>query len=301
METSPPNKFLRLLKTPEVQFFLVFTIPYIGFFIVNYLNFPPGYRFIGTVAFVGALVIVMLQTLYSIVAHRAIKHEENNFLSVTAHQLRTPLAAIKWTLEEINKKTIQETERTEMVRIAGVAAQKLSNVVESFAQVANVEDSQIELKFAPMELVDFIDRMVTEAEPVAKQYGVSVYFERPQNAIEVLADDAKLDLALSNLINNGIKYNRRGGMVTLRLRPLVNDRQVEVTIEDTGAGIAAADKPRLFQKYFRTEDGKRINAEGTGLGLYLARNVIEKHSGRIWVESIPGRGSAFHFTLPVVR
>jgi signal transduction histidine kinase len=301
MPTRPPNKFLVLLKTPEIQFFLVFTIPYVGFFFINYLNFPSSYRFIGAVAFAGALVIVLMQTLYSVVAHRAIKHEENNFLSVTAHQLRTPLAAIKWTLEEIKRKTVQEEERGEMIRVAGVAAQKLSNIVESFAQVANVEDSQIEFKFTPVELVDFIDRMVAEAEPVAKQYGVSVYFERPQSAVEVLADDAKLDLALSNLINNGVKYNRRGGMVTLRIRPLVNDKQVEVTIEDTGAGIAAADKPRLFQKYFRTEDGKRINAEGTGLGLYLAKNVIEKHSGRIWVESVPGRGSSFHFTLPVVR
>ena len=293
------NRFVGLLKTPEIQFFLIFTIPFIGFFLVNYLNLDAPYKLAAVIAFATALVIVLMQTIYGIHVHRRLQQQENSFLSVTAHQMRTPLTAVKWTLEELGKNDIKEADRSEMVRMAEISAQKLNNIIDDFSQIAHIQDGQLDFHYETIELVDFIDRMVREAEPVGKQFGSAVFFEKPNEAIEAKADPMKLEVVLSNLINNGIKYNRKGGMVTVRLRRLSGDRQVEITVEDTGIGIGSADKTHLFEKYYRSEEAKHINASGSGLGLYLVKTIVEQHDGKIWVESVQGKGSAFHFTLPI--
>jgi two-component system, OmpR family, sensor histidine kinase VicK len=301
MTIRSSNKFFSLLKTPEAQFFLIFTIPFVGFFLVNYLSLSDQARVTAVIAFVAALIIVLMQTIYGVHVHRRIKKEENSFLSVTAHQMRTPLTAVKWTLEELSKKDVREEDRTELTRMASISAQKLTTIIDSFSEIARIEDSQVDYRYEMIELIDFVDRMVREAEPVGKQYGSTVYFERPNEAIEIKADPVKLEVVFSNLINNGIKYNRKGGVVTVRLRRLSGDKRVEVTVEDTGMGISPADKQHLFQKYYRSEDAKRVNVAGSGLGLYLVKTIIDQHNGRIWVESVQGKGSAFHFTLPIER
>lgn len=292
------SRLVSYLKLPEVQFFLIFTIPFVGFFLVNYLNLPENLKFVGIGAGLGAFSLVLFQTIYSANAHRRIKQEENSFISVTAHQMRTPLTAVRWVLEELSKPGVQEKDRDELVRVAGVATQKLGNIVEAFSEIARIEDGQLDFRFETMELVDFADRMVKEAEPVAKQYGSQLHFERPQEAILVLGDPIKMEMVFSNLINNAIKYNRQGGTVTVRLRRLTGERMVEVSVEDTGIGISPSEKEHVFEKYYRTDAAKRINTSGTGLGLYLVKQVIFQHRGRVWVDSIQGRGSIFHFVLP---
>src|SRR3989344_2731557 len=211
------NPFVGWLKMPEVQFFLIFTIPFIGFFLVNYLNLPENLKFASVVAAASAFILVLLQTIYSAAAHRRMKQEENSFISVTAHQMRTPLTAVRWVFEELAKKDLQEADRSELVRVATVATQKLGNIVDAFSQIARIEDGQLDFRFEMMELVGFADRMVKEAEPVARQYGSQLHFERPQEAVTVLADPIKLEMVFSNLINNAIKYNKQGGSVTVRL------------------------------------------------------------------------------------
>ncbi len=294
------NKVWAVLKTPEVQFFVIFTVPFTGFFLINYLNLPVAYRFAVVVAFVATLIVVLLQTIYGIYAHARIQKNEGSFLNMTAHQIRTPLTAIRWTLQEIGKKDVREEDRSELIRVASIAGDRLSNIVESLSQVARLED-EMSFRREALDLGEVIAAATHAAEPIAKQYGSGVYFERPVQGIEVSADPVKLEVVLSNLINNAIKYNRKGGMVTVRMRPLLSDRQVEVVIEDTGMGISAEDQKHLFEKYFRAVAAKQSNVTGTGLGLYLVKTIVERHGGRIWVESVLGKGSAFHFTLPVCR
>lgn len=284
---------------PEVQFFLIFTIPFVGFFLVNYLNLPENLKFAGVVAAASAFLLVLFQTIYSAAAHRRMKQEENSFISVTAHQMRTPLTAVRWVFEELAKKDLQEADRSELVRVATVATQKLGNIVDAFSQIARIEDGQLDFRFEEMELIGFADRMVKEAEPVAKQYGSQLHFERPQEQIMVLADPIKLEMVFSNLINNAIKYNKQGGSVTVCLRRLTGEQMVEVSVEDNGIGVSPEEKAHLFAKYYRTDAAKKINSAGTGLGLYLVKQVIFQHKGKVWVDSIQGKGSIFHFTLPI--
>jgi two-component system CheB/CheR fusion protein len=291
-------KLRSILKTPEVQFFIIFTIPFVGFVLINYAAISPMYKLAVILLSSATLIIVFMQALYGIHEHARAAKQAAEFLSMTAHQIRTPLTAVRWTLQELSKKDVREEDRNELIRVASGAGERISSIVDAFAEAARIEDS-IDFHFGNVDLGEVIERAVQETQATAKQYGVSVYFEDPGHGIGVWADASKLNVVVSNLVNNAIKYNHKGGIVTIKARPLLTDKVVQVSIEDTGMGISADDKKQLFQKYFRTAAAKGSQKEGTGLGLYLAKQIIEKHKGRITVESTLGQGSTFYFTLPI--
>ena len=133
---------------------------------------------------------------------------------------------------------------------------------------------------------------------MAKAYNVSVFFEKPDQPIIVTFDEQKLGIAISNLIDNALKYNVPKGSVTVNLRLVLNQPYAEVSIKDTGVGIPPEDIKKLFTKFFRAENVMQFETEGSGLGLFVVKNIIERHGGKIWVESELNRGTTFHFTLP---
>jgi signal transduction histidine kinase len=292
------NNLRSIFKTPEVQFFVIFTIPFLGFALIHYAAIEPAYRLAVILLSTATIVIVFMQALYGIYEHARAARQAAEFLQMTVHQMQTPLTAIRWTLQELAKKDLREEDRTELIRLASVAGERINTTVTVFGQAVQIEDA-IDFHFEVVDLGEVIEGVVNEAEAVAKQYGVSVHFESIGHGLEVWADSAKLTVALSNLVNNAIKYNHRGGFVTIKVRPLLTDKVVQVSIEDTGMGISADEKKQLFQKYFRTAAAKGSQKEGTGLGLYLVKQIIEKHKGRITVESTLGQGSTFYFTLPI--
>lgn len=297
----PKNKFSELLKAPEIQFFLIFIVPFVGFFLANYYNLADQYKTAAIAAFLATLAILLLQTLYNLRIHRELKEQERNFLSVVAHQVRTPLTAVRWTLEELTKPSMREEDRSQLAQMGGMASQKLNSIIDTFNQLAKLQDGQLEFRYQPLEITDFVEQVVADAELVARQYGVVLHLEKPNQPLEVKADPTKLEVVLSNLINNGIKYNHKGGVVSVRIRPLANSRAIECTVEDTGIGLSPEEKEHVFTKYFRAEGAKRINPTGVGIGLHITREILHQHGGKIWIDSTPGKGSAFHFTLPLAK
>jgi len=281
-----------------VQFFLIFTIPFTGAFLINYFNIPSQYQVITLASFACVFIIVLFQTIYSSLAHRRMKKEENSFISVTAHQMRTPLTAVKWILQELSR-PMDDAARSELVKMGSLASTKLSTIIDDFSEIARIEDGQLDFHYQDVEVVAFAKRAIEEAQPVAKQYGVSLFGQLPIVELVLYGDPVKLEVMFSNLINNAIKYNRKGGTVTVGLRALAHEKAVELTVADTGMGISATDKDQLFKKFFRSEDAKRVNAAGTGLGLYLTRSIVLAHKGDIAVESKLGEGTTFTVTLPL--
>jgi len=291
----------RLFKIPEVQFFLIFFIPFTGFFIIHYLFLEERYRFIAVVSLVGSLAVVLMQTIYSVVAHLRVEKEEDEFLQTTAHQLKTPLTAVRWALQEFSHSGIKEAERVELAKVAVAASDKLGNAINVFEQLATLHRGGNIGSPETIEIVGFINKLVQASEIIARQFGVTVSAEKPEETLYVEADPIALEVAIVNLINNGIKYNRRGGVVNILVRRLVADNLVEIDIDDTGVGISEVDQKRIFGKYCRTTEAKKINPDGTGLGLFLTKTIIEAHGGRILVESIVGRGSMFRVILPLAK
>jgi signal transduction histidine kinase len=291
---------MRLLKTPEVQFFALFTIPFVGFFLLNYLYLPAQHKMLALILFFATLLIVFFQTTYSIVAHARLKREERELLAATAHHVGAPLTAVKWTLEELAKKEVREAERLELSAMAAVALQKLTNMIASLVHMSQADDEGAPQEIRDVNLNELAQEVVTENALLGKQRGVAFFAEPAPVPLHVRVDPRRLAIALGAFVANGSLYNHTGGMVTVRLRALTTDNLAEVVIEDTGIGITITEQQQLFSRYYRTEGAQKLNAQGSGLGLFLAKKIIEGYGGRIWVESVPGKGSAFHFTLPLV-
>jgi signal transduction histidine kinase len=153
----------------------------------------------------------------------------------------------------------------------------------------------MELELSEVEVPTVLASAVSMHSEQASRHGIELGLSTEPEEITITADERRVRQIVFNLLSNAVKFTPRDGRVDVSAR--LDDGQVEIAIADTGPGIAAADQETIFEEFEQTSDGKK--AEGTGLGLPLSRKLVELHGGRLWVESEPGRGSTFRFTLPV--
>ncbi|MDD5710564.1 MAG: ATP-binding protein [Candidatus Colwellbacteria bacterium] len=224
---------------------------------------------------------------------------KSEFVSIAAHQLRTPLTAVNWTLESLFKNQQLNEEGEVLVQSGLLATKGLLKTVNDLLGVAEIEEGRFGYKYEEVELIKFISDILDNAQLVAKKYGLEMYFDKGGfSGLKLQADPVRLGLAISNLIDNAMKYNSKSGSVTVGLKSVRDKPYIQVSIRDTGIGIAPADMEKLFQKFFRASAARRVQADGSGLGLYITKNIIQQHGGSIWAESTLGRGTTFFFTLP---
>lgn len=224
---------------------------------------------------------------------------KSEFLTVASHQLKTPITDISWGLETLNDdKSLSEPNR-EIVRHAFDASRLLLKIVEDFLNIAKIEEGKFGYRFEPTDIVAFLNRILSQTSYQANQAGVRLYFDAPQTPLPMAIVDAqKLSLAVTNLLENAIRYNVKNGEVIVKVRPLENKPFLEVSVKDTGIGVASDALEKMFTKFFRAENAIKFQTEGSGLGLYIAKNVIRAHGGEIRAESELNRGTVISFTLP---
>jgi two-component system phosphate regulon sensor histidine kinase PhoR len=222
---------------------------------------------------------------------------KSDFITVAAHQLRTPATAVHWALESIEREEGLSDSVREIVVTGRAAARNLLDVIMHLLDAAQIEDGRFGYSFKSLDLGVFLDVLLGRMLPIGKQRGVAVYLDRPPEPLFASIDSAKLGMAIGNIVDNGIKYNSSGGNVTVVLSRSGDNAEIRIT--DTGVGIPESDIPRLFQKFYRGEGTMKKVTEGTGLGLYLAKNIIEAHKGSVRVESAEGRGSVFYIIIPL--
>ncbi len=224
---------------------------------------------------------------------------KSEFITVAAHQLRTPLTGINWTFEALGKITSLDPSDKELVQNGAMAAAKTLKIVNDLLDVSMIEDGRFGYNMENAELVSFLSDILANANLMAKEYGVNLYFDKgTDSSIVVKIDPGKLGMALSNIIDNAIKYNIKNGSVTVKLEKLQDKPYARISVVDTGIGIPAGDAEKLFKKFFRAENATRVRTEGTGLGLYITKNIISRHGGDVWLESEVGRGTKVYITLP---
>lgn len=224
---------------------------------------------------------------------------KSDFVSVASHQLKTPLTYINWGLEAIaNDATLSDVSK-EAVSGALKASKLLSEIVESLLYIARIEEGRFGYKFEQADISEFLGQILERAMPEANRAGVRLYFEKPANQLQkVFIDTQRLSLAVSNLLDNGIRYNVKNGDVIVGAVKIEGKPFIEVSIKDTGIGIPLEEIKKLFVKFYRADNAVKSQTEGTGLGLYITKNIIEAHGGEIRVESELNRGTTFYFTLP---
>ncbi len=223
---------------------------------------------------------------------------KTEFITVASHQLRTPLTGIHWALESLSKQALSE-EQKELLNIALQGTANLSKTVNDLLDVSKIEEGKFGYQFENVNIVDFIEETIVSVQNLAKQFGVKLYFQKPEEpSIVVSIDSQKLGIVLFNLFDNAIRYNVANGQVVATLERVNNEPYVQVSVKDTGIGIPADQINKLFAKFFRADNAVKFAPGGSGLGLYIVKNIIERHGGEIRVESELNRGSTFYFTLP---
>ena len=234
---------------------------------------------------------------------RELAEMREEFLALTTHDLRSPLTVISGVISFFTSGRLGELspEQKNMVRMMERNTQNLIELVNDLLDAAKLESGSLQLELADVELVKLIHETSEPFAQLAREKGLTLKQERAAAGVPnvVRADRAKLRRVIVNLLSNALKFTPKGGCVTVRVEP-AGDAGVRIAVEDTGVGIAADDLPILFDKYEQARHRATRGEKGTGLGLYITRQLVELHGGTIRVESEVGRGSTFSFILPVI-
>jgi len=224
---------------------------------------------------------------------------KSEFVTVAAHQLRTPLNAVSWTFETLAGEEKIPADLKELIENGKIATAKLLKTVNDLLDVAKIEEGKFGYKMENIEFLGFLENILAQRMIVARQYGIKIYLDRPEEKSLMLKIDAKkLTLAIDNLLDNSIKYNVKNGEVVVKVERVKGQPFIQTSISDTGIGIPEEEVKNLFSKFFRATNVLKFQTEGTGLGLYITKNIIRQHGGEVSAESTLNRGSVFYFTLP---
>jgi signal transduction histidine kinase len=232
---------------------------------------------------------------------RELSEMKEEFLALTTHDLRSPLTVISGVISFFTSGRLGKLspEQQNMVSMMERNAQSLIELVNDLLDASKLESGTLRLDVASIDLRGIIDELRETMEPLAREKGIALEVELAPNAPMVEADRPKLRRILVNLLSNAVKFTRKGGHVILKTEALGD--QVRVSVSDTGVGIAPEDVERLFDKYEQARSRATRGEKGTGLGLYITKQLVELHGGEIKVDSVVGSGSTFSFTLPVAR
>ncbi len=243
-----------------------------------------------------------LIVLHDVTREELMNHMKTEFISIAAHQLRTPISGIKWTMESVlsgDMGPLTQDQKTYLSR-ADEANERMIRLVNDLLNVARIEEGRFGYEMKLTSFEKFLEEIVhtTRLKADARHIDLALQLSA-QPLPPFLFDPERLRLAYENIIDNAISYTPAGGKVTVRVN--TDGYHVRVTITDTGIGIPPHQLPRLFTKFFRADNALKVKTDGTGLGLYLARNIIEAHHGTIHVESKLGEGTVFTTVLPMKR
>lgn len=238
--------------------------------------------------------------LHDITREKMIEKIKTEFVSISAHQLRTPLAAIKWTLRMILDGDVGEIseEQRELLGKTYISNERMINLINDLLDVTRIEEGRYLYKPILAEIEPIIQFALNASKGEIDQKTLDVEFNRAATKMpKIMVDVEKIKLAVQNFIENAIKYTPAGGKIIISLK--IKNKEIEFSIKDTGPGIPQDQKERIFTKFFRGSNIIKISTEGTGLGLFITKNIVEAHGGRVWFESEEGKGATFHFSLPI--
>ncbi|MGH7872487.1 MAG: ATP-binding protein [Candidatus Binatia bacterium] len=224
---------------------------------------------------------------------------KSDFVSNVSHELRTPLTAIKGAVDLILREVpgpLTEKQSHYLVRVRS-NTQHLAGLIDDLLDLSKIEEGKIELQAARMSLGGLVHEVVETLKPIAAEKPIELEVMTLEPSILVWADRDKITQVLTNLVGNAIKFTPPNGRVTVASASEDTD-WVRVSVSDTGPGISAIEREKIFDKFYQVAENGGAKPKGTGLGLAISKTLVEFHGGKIWVESEPSRGSTFYFTLP---
>jgi PAS domain S-box-containing protein len=232
---------------------------------------------------------------------REVEEIKSDFISIVSHELRTPLTAIKGFLSMVLKQDFGGLTDKQFHYLSRVyqSNQRMIDLVEDLLDVSYIESGKTNLSINPVAVEGVLNEVISELAGKGAGNQIMIKVNRRKRLPLVLADETRLHQILLNLVDNAIKYSMPGTEVEIDFK--IQGDELITTVADHGVGITKSQLDRLFTKFGRIYNPMSVQAGGTGLGLYIVKNLIESHGGRIWVTSWEGKGSKFRFTLPIAK
>jgi signal transduction histidine kinase len=284
--------------------FLIMGIIIIG---STLLTYAIGSHYIEDPLIVALLVLVITGILFiiAVIITRSFERlaeanrMKSEFISVVSHQLRSPLSNLNWAIELLMSGRLGKIEekQTEYFKILKENSDRMGELIKDLLIVSRIETAKLPFKKQEFVLEDLINNLIKEFEPFARASNVEVRFTPAKNLPKVFSDPSQIRLVIENLLDNAIRYIKDRGQVEIKLEK--RDENFYFEIKDNGVGIPKEDQKYIFQKFFRSENVLRYQTQGSGLGLYISKAIVERSGGKIGFKSEEGKGSTFWFTLPI--
>lgn len=241
----------------------------------------------------GAVVV-----LHDITELRRLERVRRDFVANVSHEFRTPLTAIQGFAETLLAGAIDDAQnRVRFLEIILEHARRLARLTEDLLRLSQMDSDRLELEIDEVSVSQIVDSCLATAQHRALENGLELSVKVPSNLPTVAGDRRRLAEVLQNLLDNARQYTLPGGEIVLSAE--AHELEVVFTVSDTGIGIPRTDQSRIFERFYRVDAARSREAGGTGLGLAIAKHLIEAQGGRIWVESELGKGSHFHFSVPI--
>lgn len=241
----------------------------------------------------GFLIII-----HDVTKEKLIEKMKTEFVSVAAHQLRTPLSAIKWTIRMIldgDAGEINEEQR-ELLEQTYISNERMIRLINDLLDVSRIEEGRLLYNQEDTQIEDVLDSVIEASQEMLRNKNMVLEVNKKETP-KVKIDKEKIGVVIQNLLENAIKYTEQGGKIKITLDN--DEKNVIFKIEDSGVGIPKSQQDRIFTKFFRAENVTRMETNGTGLGLYTTKNIVQAHKGQIWFESEENKGTTFYFTIPI--
>jgi len=240
-----------------------------------------------------------LVVLHDITRQKLADKMKSEFVTLAAHQLRTPISGIKWCLKTLLDGDLGpiNKEQKEILAQAFKTNNKVVNLINDLLNVAEIEEGRYLKKMSLFSIEDVVKSVAEEYEMEINKKNIKITLLKKEEVPKVMMDPERIKIAFKNIFDNAVRYSLGGGEIVVSIA--LRGKEIEVKVKDSGIGIPISQQEKLFNKFFRSSNAMRTNTEGTGLGLYIAKNIIEAHEGRIWFESEENKGTAFYFTIPI--
>lgn len=240
-----------------------------------------------------------LIVLHDITREKMVEKMKTEFVSLAAHQLRTPLSIIKWSISMLDKGDFGKLtkKQSEVVKNTFHSNERLIALVNSLLNITRMEDGRYIYKLVKSDISEIINTALDSYKGEADKKKLKIEYKKEKNLPKIMADREKVRIVIQNLIDNAIKYSSDSGKIKITLSK--EGKNIKFEVKDFGIGIPKPQQNKIFQKFFRADNAVTMNTSGSGLGLFLSKNIVESHGGKISFTSKENEGTTFCFSLPI--
>lgn len=297
------NLGISVWQAPSFLFMIMAFIIIVLMTVVFYISrnqASPEYLIVAEVAVVVIILSIGNVIITNMEKMAQINKMKSEFVSIVSHQLKTPLTGIGWDIELMlaNYKKGLSKKQLEIMEKINESNAIMTRMVNDLLDVARIDQGDLSLKKEKINMKELIDKVVEKNKELAEYSNIDIVVDKIRSDLEIISDEKKMEVVLDNLVSNAIKYNKIDGKVFVTVKE--DDKKAKFCVKDEGIGIPENERGRLFEKFYRGQGASNKGINGTGLGLYIAKNIVEQSEGSMSYKSIEGKGSEFCFQVPTV-